>query len=330
LAVESITLDDLDRAIVHALQLDGRVSFAVVADALSVSDQTVARRYRRLRAAGAVRVVGLPNSRRMGYVEWFVRLRCLPDGALPIARALAGRADVSWVMLTSAGTEITCLVRTRSAGERDALLLGTLPRTRQVVEMDAFCVLHTYFGGASGWNGRTHALSAAQIEQISANSPPVHIRGGESCIDLDADDDKILAVLARDGRTSAADIAATLGTSPSTATRRLDRLIATGAVDFDVEIAPHHLGYGVEALLWVTVDPPGLHETGADAAAHTPVALAVATSGTANLLLAVGCTSVDRLYQYVATDLARLNGVRAIHTAPIIRTVKRAGTLLDR
>ena len=125
--MKSLELDDLDRGLVHALQLDGRVPFGVIAAALGVSDQTVARRYRRLRARGVLRVVGLPDSVRLGRTDWFIRLRCVPDTALPIARALAGRDDISWVMLTSAGAEITCQASIGSRGQRDALLLGTLP-----------------------------------------------------------------------------------------------------------------------------------------------------------------------------------------------------------
>ena len=167
LPVESVILDDLDRALVHALQLDGRVAFGVVAEVLGVSDHTVARRYRRLRGAGLLRVVGLAQSAALGHTDWFVRLRCLPDSALPIAQALARRDDISWVMLTSAGTEITCLAQTRTRPERDALLLGALPRTRQVVEVDALCVLTTFAGGASGWNGRAGALDEHQIAALT-------------------------------------------------------------------------------------------------------------------------------------------------------------------
>ena len=160
-------LDDLDRSLVHALQVDARAPFGVIAAALGVSDRTIARRYTRLRSQGVLRVVGVPDSRRLGRTEWFLRLRCVPDGSLPIAHALARRDDISWIMLTSAGTEITCMASTRSADQRDALLLGTLPRSRRVVQVDALCVLRTFFGGATGWNGRSSALTADQVSRIA-------------------------------------------------------------------------------------------------------------------------------------------------------------------
>jgi DNA-binding Lrp family transcriptional regulator len=62
-------LDLLDRKIVHALQLDARAPFKAIGSALGVSDQTIARRYRKLRSTGALRVLGLTNARRLGQVE---------------------------------------------------------------------------------------------------------------------------------------------------------------------------------------------------------------------------------------------------------------------
>jgi DNA-binding Lrp family transcriptional regulator len=323
--VGSVVLDELDRALVHALQIDGRAPFGVLAGVLGVSDHTVARRYRRMRAAGVLRVVGLVHGRALGRTEWFVRLRCLPDGALPIARALARRDDVSWVMLTSAGTEITCLVQSRTRPERDALLLGALPRTRQVVEVDALCVLATFAGGAAGWDGRAGALDAAQVEALRPDRPAPS--GAPPA--LDDTDLALLAAVRRDARTPVAELAAALGGSPSATGRRLDRLVGSGVLSFDVEIAPEHLGYQVEALLWTTVAPGELDATGRAVARHDPVAFAAATSGPTNLLLAVGCRDVPDLYGYLAHRLGTVPAVTAVHTAPVISTLKRAGTVLD-
>jgi DNA-binding Lrp family transcriptional regulator len=323
-------LDDIDRGLVHALQVSGRAPFGVIGAALGVSDHTIARRYRRLRGQGVLRVVGLPDSRRLGRTDWFLRLRCVPDGALPIARALAQRDDISWVMLTSAGAEITCQASIGSRGQRDALLLGALPRSRQIVQVDALSVLRTFFGGATGWNGRTSALTTAQARTIArSGGQPSGGAGPAAPVILDDQDETLLAEVRRDGRIPVTDLAAALGCSQPAASRRLDRLVASGALFFDVEIAPEHLGYQVEALLWVTVAPGRLEEVARATARHPHVALAAATSGATNLLLGVGCHDDADLYDYIAHHLGPIDGVQAVQTAPVIRTVKRAGSLLE-
>lgn len=122
--------DELDRRLIHALQIDGRAPFSAIAAALGVSDRTVARRYARLRSAGVIRVLGGFDPTALGAVLWFLRVRCAPAASLPVAEALAARPDTSWVSLNSGGTEITCVVRTESEADSEALLLAKLPAPR--------------------------------------------------------------------------------------------------------------------------------------------------------------------------------------------------------
>jgi len=84
-----LSIDDLDRQIIHALIIDGRAPFSHIAAVVGVSEQTVARRYRRMRSNGLLRVVGLPDSQRLGQSDWTVRLQCVPDAAASVAEALA-------------------------------------------------------------------------------------------------------------------------------------------------------------------------------------------------------------------------------------------------
>lgn len=315
-----MTLDLLDRKIAHALQLDGRASFTVIGAALAVSDQTVARRYRRLRTTGALRVLGLTDARRLGHVQWLVRLRCVPAAAEPIAAALAARHDTSWVSLTSGGTEIVCFTRTQGQLPRDGQLLGKLPHTPRVVAVTAHCLLRTFFGGATGWNGRADALTPEEIDRLP---PPV--RPGDDPVDVTADDEPLLAELALDGRASYRTLAATTGWSESTVQRRLDHLRHTGALFFDVDVDPVLLGYDCEAMLWLSVPPTRLADLGATLAGHPEVAFAAATTGPTNLVASVGCHDVDALYDYIATRLGALDAITHLETAPVIRSVKRAG-----
>ncbi|WP_197048500.1 hypothetical protein [Streptosporangium roseum] len=76
----------------------------------------MARRYERLRAAGAARVAAVTDSRRTGHAEWLVRLRVLPGGCFAIAHALARRPDTAWVTVASSGIEIVCVFRATDGG----------------------------------------------------------------------------------------------------------------------------------------------------------------------------------------------------------------------
>src|SRR3954452_8204092 len=130
-------MDRVDRQIIHCLQRDGRASFRRMADVLDVSEQTVARRYRALVAGGAIRVLMLSDPRASGDQTWFVRIVCRPDSAEALAEAIAARDDVSWVTVTSGGSELSCVARS-NPDDQSSVLLQRLPRTAQVLSFTAY------------------------------------------------------------------------------------------------------------------------------------------------------------------------------------------------
>ncbi|MFK4186921.1 Lrp/AsnC family transcriptional regulator [Streptomyces sparsogenes] len=198
---DPVMLDDIDRGLVHALQIDGRAPLRTLGEVLGVSENTVARRYRRLRSAGVLRVVGAFSGARLGYRAWTIRLRCTPDAAGPLARALAARPDTSYVHLLSGGTEISCSAQTRSGEESDALLLHRLPRTGRITSVSAHLLLD-HSALPSGWAGP--ALLSG--EQTAALGPPP-VDGTED-VTLEEGDRALFDALSRDGRASHAELAA--------------------------------------------------------------------------------------------------------------------------
>src|SRR3954466_13449048 len=181
-------LDAVDRQIVHAMQVDGRAPFSRVAAVLAVSEQTVARRWRRLRADGVVRVLGM-TAPEASEPSWFVRVRVQPAAAGAGAGALARRPDVSWVSLTAGGAEITCATMPRTPRQRDALLLDRLPRTVQVIDLTAFSVLHSFVGGPFEGTGFRGPLTDEQVQAL----PPAAAQAETNPTPADPEDEPLLA-----------------------------------------------------------------------------------------------------------------------------------------
>ena len=325
--MDSLILDELDRQLVHALQIDGRAPFSRVAEVLGVSDQTVARRYRRLRSAQAMRVLGLPNARRFGHIEWLLRVQCTPDAAGSVAAALARRDDTSWVSLTAGGTEIVCVTHALPRGEGEALLLRKLPRTPRVVGVSAHHLLHTFSGGPTGWHGKAAALDPEQAARMLAPVPE-EIDLGQP-LTLSDNDLRLLGALALDGRAAYPELAATTGWSESTTKRRLEYLRHAGALFFDVEIDAALLGFETEAMLWMSVPPSDLEEVATSLTQHPEVAFAAAITGSSNLVAFVACEHTEAFYAYLTKRIGSLRAITRLETAPVIQSVKRAGALLD-
>src|ERR1700761_6322499 len=145
LTVESTTVDDLDRQLAQCLGVGGGAPSSAIPGVRGVPDQTVARRYRRLRSAGALRVVGLRYPKSAGYANWFLRLRCVPGSGEAIAAALAQRPDTAWVQLLSGDTEVLCSLRGDGSDGTEAPLTR-LPRSGRIVAVTAYSRLHMFTG----------------------------------------------------------------------------------------------------------------------------------------------------------------------------------------
>ena len=146
---------------------------------------------------------------------------------------------------------------------------------------------------------------------------------------LGAGDRRMLDVLATDGRTSAADLAAVTGWSQTTVRRRLSELRSSGALYYDLDFGDGDLYGQMRAGLWLEVEPGRLAEVGEALARHTEVAFAAATTGTANVYAAINCKNPGALYRYLTGPVAALPGIRRTETAPIHRVLKGAGPLMD-
>ncbi|MEU9498796.1 Lrp/AsnC family transcriptional regulator [Streptomyces sp. NPDC048196] len=322
-------LDEIDRGLIHALHIDGRAPFSRIAEVLGVSTQTVARRYRRLSAEAGLRVVGLADPHRAGRAQWLVRLTATPHSAPDLARALARRSDTSWVKLASGGTEIIAVVHTPAGGaDGRSLLLHDIPRTAGITALSAHYLLHTYLGGPTAWRVRANVLDPRQRRQLTPpareNTTPSPATGATP-----TDDDRaLLSTLQRDGRAGQAELAAATGWSPATVARRLAALRASAALFFDVECDDTLFGATTQALLWMTVAPARLEQVATALARHEELAFVAATTGRTNVVAHALCPDPAALHHYLTHRLGGQRAIHALETAPVLRTVKAAGSLI--
>jgi DNA-binding Lrp family transcriptional regulator len=295
------------------------------------SDQTIARRYRRLAEAAGLRVFGLIDGPRAGWVDWLVRLQAAPGSARRIADTLAQRPDTRWVRLYSGGTEIVCTLQARSPEQRNALFLRGLPGSRHVTAITAQSILHVFSPVA--YAGHASALSAAQLAALREAAPdPAAGRlpeddeaapGAAASTVLRDEDGPLIAALARDGRAPVADLAAATHWHESTVRRRIDELRRAGLLYFDIDVDDAVLGVSVNLMLWLKIEPASLDAAGRAIAGHREIPFVAATTGPTNLAVSAVFRDTAALYAYLTTRLADLPGLQSVETAPIIGTVKR-------
>jgi len=76
-----------------------------------------------------------------------------------------------------------------------------------------------------------------------------------------------------------------------------------------------------------SVSPASLHTAGETLADHREAAFVTSTTGPTNLFAAITCADTRALHHYLTGPVAALPSVAQIETAPVIRTLKRAGLL---
>lgn len=296
-------LDDTDRRLVAALQIDGLARPETLAGALALAPAAVRRRLGRLFDAGACRVRAVPE-RPAGTEITLLRVRVRPGRADQLARALAAQTDVRLIDVSRSGDEVSAAILS-GPGRRSRLVLEQLPATSAVASLTAQTVLHVY-AEAHAWrfdvltDAERLALGGAhQRRPDDGARPPAVVRADP----LEA---RLLALLAQDARQPAAALARELDEPESTVRRRLASLREGGGLRTEVTVDPARLGLAVDADLWMRVPPADLDRIGEALAAHPAVHGAAATTGETNLQAAVWLATLEDLHLFVARDLAEL------------------------
>ncbi len=104
-------LDDLDKAIIQCLQLDGRRPYAQIGRQLKVPEATVRQRAERLIARGVVQIVGVTDPLAMGFQQpALIGLKVEPGRLEAIAELIGALDEVTYLVVTAGRFDLVCEV----------------------------------------------------------------------------------------------------------------------------------------------------------------------------------------------------------------------------
>ena len=104
-------LDDLDKAIIRCLQLDGRRPYAQIGRELKVPEATVRQRAERLISRRVVQVVGVTDPLAMGFQQpALIGIKVDAAKLAPIAAKIAELEEVTYLVVTAGRFDLMCEV----------------------------------------------------------------------------------------------------------------------------------------------------------------------------------------------------------------------------
>lgn len=317
-------IDDIDKRLVAALQIDPRASWRRIATVLGQPERSIARKGTELLNSGVVRVAGL----RVLDSWAVVRMRCAPGTSEVAADSIAQRRECTFSYVTTGGA--ACVAEICVDHDRMGLVLGReLPATVGVVEIVSYPVLR-YFRTVRGW--RAPGLTASEVKQLS--SPLTEDRTPKNPGQL-ADihrhhphDEDIIEALVADGRAPMEALARRVGVSETTVARRLDALLTGGLLQIRALVEPAAVGLGMEAMLWFVAPPDQIEPVGRFLADCPEVRYAAAVAGPHQLVAEVTLPDSAALYDFIRQP--RLAPIQALEMNVVLRASKRGGYQLPR
>jgi len=134
-----LTLDETDLNIIEALQKDGRVAFAQIAEQLGVSPGMIRQRYNRLVEQGFLKVVAITNPLRMGYKTMaMIGIRAEGSKLLDVAEKISKLDEVIYMVISSGRFDIFAEVICRDHEELLRFITEKLSTIDGVRESESF------------------------------------------------------------------------------------------------------------------------------------------------------------------------------------------------
>lgn len=323
-------VDEVDRRIIAALQLNGRTPWSAVARWAGVSETTVQRRYAALHERGLVHVVGVIDlDRTAAGSSMLVRVQARPGRGWELAEQLAARPEARFLAVVTGTADLIVDFVAHDNDELLRLLFTDLPGAELITGTESVAVIRT-FASAPGWDtGLLPPEAAAELRPTHA--PPYDRADWGAPPKAPSELERAVAEeLAVDGRLPLSAIARKLAASESSVARAMDRMVSRGGLQFRTLVEPGLLGYGVEFMLWLSIQPGHLHEAGRRLAAHPGTKFLAAATGRFNLVGQMVLPARADLFAYTAEVIGTLPGLNASDVTLHLATLKRAWIRVDR
>ena len=320
--VNSLQLDEMDLALVNAMQINGRASWSLIGKALGISPATAARRWNRLSQEGIawVTAYGGPAIWETNCLA-FVEVDCVVGSSQSVATTIASHPYAASVEFAAGGANLFVTTVISDLSALSNYVRNRVSALEGVIATRVHLATRVYTE-ASKW--RLRSLSQDQQEVLAPPAPT-----GESEAQLFAEDHPLLVSLGLDGRKSCADLAKELGVSTSTVRRRLERLVQTDAIRFRCDVASSYTTWPVLVNYQAACPPAEIDFVGRTLSSLPEIRVCAATLDAHNMSFTVWLRSTSSSLALEEELSQRLPQLDIRGRTVTLHSLKRFGRLLD-
>lgn len=319
-------MDEVDFALINALQFSPRASWSQLEAILGVDATTLSRRWTRLVESGLVWsscfAVTPPDWAQLpSGVLALVEVSCVAGEREKVMDDIAQNPSVLTIECTSGSRELILTLSFRSVSEVDAYVAAELSAVPGVLATRTHFT-RTFFKEGTSW--RLGVLNQRQVRALHAlpatgiDAPPAPTRLHE----------QVITGLAGDIRRSATSIADEIGKSVATVTRAIGQILHAPWARTRIDFAHNLVGYNASVMLWFSVPHHQLETVGAGLALMPETRMCCSVMNSANLAVVLWLRNLQE-FDAIETKIARAFPSAQIEDRWMLpRFAKRIGHIL--
>ncbi len=301
--------DDLDRRLIGELILDGRASYAALADKVGMSQAAVRARVLRLLGDHVVTITSRVDPQTVGIGVFSFVFLSITEPARTVAARISEIDEAVFVVCIAGRWSL--VVEVRCTDHRHLLhVLDRIRGTEGVADLETVTAVDYLKAGTSG-------IAAEVFGQDVPRSLPSPVPADHPIDDIDL---ALIRALVTDGRATFADLAPVVGLSQAGARARVQRLLDEKIVTIHASVSAKALGLASFSALLVSVRGPSkpVLEQLCSKPEFTVVA---AASGRFDAIGEVWCRD-DEHFLDTLDGIRMLDGIADVQTGTYLEIVK--------
>lgn len=137
-----VSLDEIDRKLIGALKLDGRMRYTDLASRVGMTEGTVRNRMQRLTDQGTLKVVPIIDQTKIGYrLNVWIGVRCQPGTFGRVAEELARLHPIRYVGACTGAYDVIAEAIFLSESEMFTFLESDIPTIDGIISTESSMVL---------------------------------------------------------------------------------------------------------------------------------------------------------------------------------------------